>query len=164
MVRCTQSLSTQPYMDPDPEDNLRSEIDTSYGKIADVLSTDALLSKSNHLGRSTGTPRFCPPLSPDASFFDSQVEDQLTAESADDMTLLMYAARAGSKMVFKSVTKWCRLILSPAEARSCHSVFVVSQLHISSAPSEISRSPAPPILVAAYKSKQTGSHLYHTAT
>lgn len=46
----------------------------------------------------------------------SQLVDQLIAESANDMTILMYAARAGDQMAFKAVVKWCTRMLRPAEA------------------------------------------------
>lgn len=53
-----------------------------------------------------------------------QVVDQLKAESTNDMTLLMYAARSGDKMTFKAVTKWCRLFMAPSEVR-----YIGSKIH-----------------------------------
>lgn len=46
-----------------------------------------------------------------------QVVDQLTAVSANDMTLLMYAARSGDKMTLKAVVKWCRRVMGPSQVR-----------------------------------------------
>lgn len=47
----------------------------------------------------------------------AQVFDQLIAESANDMTLLMYAARSGDKMTFKAVVKWLNRLMTPVQAR-----------------------------------------------